>query len=268
MKLFVAAFSAVSANIGCSIYPRGDIIGTNGQKFSDVLQYQPLNFKKCTNPVENDRFAEGTTCEEISCYGRNSHISGSLAVCACDSSGLECNWVQQENRAVSAVPSCPKGCRDNDIFDMWKCRKNFMWGDNKYMDNDGHGYYYPGERCKKVTCSASRQPKQMSGAGLAAWKLKAADFYECVCEGDNCSWSGLNDDVVEGTAFNAGIDLTCAEWTAWENVGSCVFGKQVRVRDCLVDETFYEAKNGPERDGRRGIAGYDCPGEQKEKTSC
>jgi len=40
------------------------------------FQYQPLNFKKCTNPVENDRFAEGTTCEEISCYGRNSHVSG------------------------------------------------------------------------------------------------------------------------------------------------------------------------------------------------
>jgi len=39
----------------------------------------------------------------------------------------------------------------------------------------------------------------MTGAALAAWKLKAADFYECVCDGDNCSWSGLNDDVVGGT---------------------------------------------------------------------
>ena len=47
----------------------------------------------------------------------------------------------------------------------------------------------------------------MQGAALAAWKAKSPSFYECMCDGDHCRWSGLNDDVVEGTGKNLNLCL-------------------------------------------------------------
>lgn len=267
----ISSFVA-TAQAGCQVTPNGDIPNGNGAKFPEIFDKQGLGFHRCDAPLIENEFAEGTTCGRISCYGSNNHIFETNAVCTCED-GV-CNWMKMDNLEQSAVPNCPAGCLGSEVYTLSRCRKNYMEGDDGYKTSSGEFYYWPGQRCKKVQCKDLRKPKHAMKNGTAKfWKLIAKSFFECICSVDengtnNCVWSELTNDAV--SAFNDDIELECAEWTTWGEFGNCEGGTKKRSRDCRVNETSYERRNGGSRDETEieAVPGHDCAGSAEEIVEC
>ena len=150
IKYFTTFFLAHGA---CPLVPTGAVPNGDGATFPAIFAKQQLGFHECDSPLVDGEFPEGAKCGKISCHGASNHISQSDVVC---SNG---NWMQQDDTRVSGVPNCPRGClASENTWTISRCRKNFMDGVESYEDGD-ETYFWPGQRCKKVQCSAIRKPR-------------------------------------------------------------------------------------------------------------
>lgn len=265
-SIAVLSLLADTAHGACPLVPTGAVPNGDGATFPAIFAKQQLGFHECDSPLVDGEFPEGAKCGKISCHGASNHISQSDVVC---SNG---NWMQQDDTRVSGVPNCPRGClASENTWTISRCRKNFMDGVESYEDGD-ETYFWPGQRCKKVQCSAIRKPRHGAKNDTKKfWKLIAKSFFECVCQqgSDTCVWSDLTNAAV--AAFNSDIELECSGWAEWTNHGKCINGQQGRSRECHVDLTSYDKTEEAEallaRSGQH-IPGTDCIGDDYQMVPC
>jgi len=63
--------------------------------------------------------------------------------------------------------------RPCQVYTLSRCRKNYMFGEDNYLDEStGETFYWPGQRCKKVQCADVRKPRQaMRNGSSKFWKV-------------------------------------------------------------------------------------------------
>lgn len=254
-----------TANAGCPLVPTGAIRGGSGSH-TVMLEHQQLGFHHCDSPLVDGTFDHGTKCRKISCFGKMNHIFTAGAECVC--LGEDCQWMQQENKDLTAIPSCPRGCPENPTYTMDRCRNNFMNGNDFYEEN-GMKYFWPGQRCKRAECNGYRKPKSGNKNGtISKFRYIIPMYSECVCPAGNleCVWSDINDHTT--TAFNEDVDLECAEWTNWNSGSECKEGFSRRTRKCLENQVTYELAGYSIDEDIPAIGGFDCKGESEDYVAC